>query len=65
MSKPEERDGYIYEEGRYKAKRIAFDSNVTGILVRNKSTNKIEGILNENNDYTELAFIDETTIVKL
>lgn len=65
MSRPEEREGYIYEEGRYRAKRAVFDSNVTGILVRNKSTNKIEGILNENNNYAELAFIDEKTIVKL
>ena len=65
MSRPEEREGYIYEEGRYRAKRATFDSNVTGILVRNKSTNKIEGILNENNNYAELAFIDEATIVKL
>lgn len=65
MSRPKEREGYIYEEGRYSAKRIAYDINVTGILVRNKSTNKIEGILNEENDYAELAFIDETTIVKL
>lgn len=65
MSRPEEREGYIYEEGKYSAKRAAFDINVTGILVRNKSTNKIEGILNEANDYAELAFIDEATIVKL
>ncbi len=65
MTRPEKREGYIYEEGRYRAKRAAFNSNVTGILVRNKSTNKIEGILNENNNYAELAFIDETTIVKL
>lgn len=65
MPRPEERDNYIFEKGRYSAKRIAFDINVTGILVRNKSTNKIEGILNEDNDYAELAFIDEKTIVKL
>lgn len=39
----------------YKAKRSNFNSYVVGYLVRNKSDNKIAGILNRANRFHELA----------
>ena len=65
MTKPEPRDGKIFDEGRYQAKRQADNTLVTGILVRDEITGEIEGILNEENDYTELAWIFDSTLVKI
>lgn len=45
----------------YKAKRQITNGYVVGYLVRNKNE-EIQGILNKDNDFHELAFIDETTI---
>ena len=58
------RKNYIVSEEMYKAKRSNFNSYVVGYLVRNKSDNKIAGILNRANRFYELAWIDEKTIIK-
>ena len=59
------RKNYIVSEEMYKAKRSNFNSYVVGYLVRNKSDNKIAGILNRTNKFYELAWIDEKTITEL
>ena len=48
----------------YRAKRPANGHWVTGYLVKNKS-GKIEGILNKDNHFYELAWIVESTIEKI
>ena len=45
----------------YKAKRQITNGYVVGYLVRNKNE-EIQGILNKDSHFYELAFIDETTI---
>ena len=46
----------------YTAKRVLSGEWVTGYLVKDKETQKIEGILNSANDFAECAFIDESTL---
>lgn len=48
----------------YRAKRPANNQWVVGYLVKNKS-GKIEGILNKDNDFHELAWIIESTLEKI
>lgn len=48
----------------YRAKRPANGCWVTGYLVKNKE-GRIEGILNKNNHFHELAWIDESTLEKV
>ena len=46
----------------YTARRENHDAIVTGYVVKNKKTGKIEGILNAANDFNELAFVEVNTI---
>lgn len=48
----------------YKGKRPANGCYVVGYLVKNKQ-GEIQGILNKNTHFTELAWIDEDTIEKV
>ena len=52
---------YDVSEDFYKAKRPANGHWVTGYLVKNKK-GQIEGILNRDNQFYELAWIDEKTL---
>ena len=45
----------------YKAKRQVTDGYVIGYLVKNKN-GEVQGILNKDSDFYELAFINESTI---
>ena len=45
----------------YKAKRQVADDYVIGYLVKNKN-GEVQGILNKDSDFYELAFINESTI---
>lgn len=49
----------------YKAKRYISDSWVIGYLVKLKNNGEIQGILNKNTNFAELAYIDESTITQL
>ena len=48
----------------YRAKRHINSYYVTGYLVKNKN-GEIEGILNKDNHFCELAWIDENTLEKI
>ena len=48
----------------FRAKRPANGCWVTGYLVKSKD-GKIEGILNKNNRFHELAWIDDSTLEKV
>lgn len=48
----------------YRARRPANNKWVTGYLVKNKK-GEIEGILNKNNHFQELAWIIEDTLEKV
>ena len=48
----------------YRAKRPTNGCWVIGYLVKNKN-GEIEGILNESNQFHELAWIDESTLEKV
>ena len=48
----------------YRARRPANNQCVTGYLIKNKK-DEIEGILNKNNHFCELAWIDENTLEKI
>ena len=45
----------------YKAKKQVTDGYVIGYLVKNKN-GEVQGILNKDSDFYELAFINESTI---
>ena len=47
----------------WKAKRVCNNEIVTGYLVKDKEGN-IDGILNKATSFCELAWIDESTLVK-
>jgi len=48
----------------YRSKRPVNGCYVVGYLVKNKQ-GEIQGILNKNTHFAELAWIDETTLEKL
>lgn len=48
----------------YKARRPVNGHYVTGYLVKNKN-GEIEGILNKDNHFCELAWIDENTLEEI
>ena len=52
---------YIVSDVFYKAKRQVTDGYVIGYLVKNKN-GEVQGILNKDSGFYELAFINESTI---
>ena len=52
----------IVSEEFYVAKRANSDEEVRGYLVTNRHNGWIEGILNADTDFYELAFIDDSTL---
>lgn len=55
---------YIVSNDEYKAKREVNNVYVYGYLVKDKK-GKIQGILNKDTHYAELAWIDENTIERI
>jgi len=49
----------------YKAKRYINNSWVIGYLVKLKNNGEIQGILNKDSSFMELAYIDVNTVTKL
>lgn len=58
------KENYDVSSEFYRAKRPANGLYVTGYLVRNKD-GVIQGILNKNNHFAELAWIDNSTLEKV
>ena len=58
------KENYEVSSEFYRAKRPANRLYVTGYLVRNKD-GVIQGILNKNNHFAELACIDNSTLEKV
>ena len=56
-------ENYIVSSEFYRAKRASCDHYVTGYLVKDKE-GKVQGILNKDMDFQELAYINETTIMR-
>ena len=52
---------YNVSDAFYKAKRQVTDGYVIGYLVKNKN-GEVQGILNKDSGFYELAFINESTI---
>lgn len=55
---------YDVSSGFYRGKRPANGCYVAGYLVNNKQ-GKIQGILNKNTHFAELAWVDESTVEKV
>lgn len=58
------KENYDVSTEFYRAKRPANGHWVTGYLVKNKNGD-IQGMLNKNNHFAELAWIDNSTLEKV
>lgn len=59
------KNNYYYDNGRrYTGIRPANKCEVHGFLVRRVSDDSIVGILNEANDYVELAWVEENFVIE-
>lgn len=57
------KDIYYDNAKRYTGLRPASKTCVSGLLVRKVSDDSIVGILNEANDYAELAWVEENLVI--